>query len=139
MIEFLYSPREKEILALSIEIPIKQFFGGLNNFVNGEAEFLIENRSRSAGAETIHADNLSLQSGVMFPAEPDSRFHGDAGSYRWRQNAVTIFLGLAIKYFPTGKRDNSYLCAIFRKLAGCGKRNRYLRTCGDQKQFRVWR
>src|SRR5664280_2525507 len=84
-------------------VAAKHAFGGLNYFCIRETEFFIENRSRGAGAKTIHANDFPRKSNIMFPAQLDTRFNGDAGSDCGRQNAVTIFLRLAVKNFPAGK------------------------------------
>jgi len=100
---------------------MEQFIRRRDNPVGGETEFFKKYRCRSAGAECFHADYFSRKAYVMLPAQFDSRFHGNPGSERGRQNTVTIILGLAIENFPAGKRDNSYRRTVFRKLAGGGK------------------
>src|SRR5437867_10637952 len=87
------------------------------------------------GAEAVEADHVAFRTDPSIPALPHAGFDRQPSGDRWRQNFVTIVLGLLFKQFNARHRHNSRGYAVLLQLLARFESEPNFGASSDQDQL----
>ena len=90
---------------------LNQVFNTVDNFVHGNTKVLIQLFCRTGSAETVHADDIAMQTDIFFLAEFGSGLNGN--TRRSSENFLLIVYRLFVKQFGAGHGNDSNLNSFF--------------------------
>src|SRR5215469_11960369 len=111
-------------------------FGRLQHFICNKPEFLHQSRARRRAAETMHADDRSLRTGIPIPADDGAGLDSHSRLDTGRQDFLAISSVLLLEQFPTWHADHAGGNSLALELFVGGDAPRDLAAAGDEDHLR---
>src|SRR5262249_61684873 len=111
-------------------------FGRLQHVICNKPEFLHQSRAWRRAAETMHADDRSLGTGIAIPADDGAGLDGHSRLDAGRQDFIAISPILLLEQFPTWHADHAGGNSLALELFVGGDAQRDLAAAGDEDPLR---